>query len=183
MIATRTRSAVLANALGYQLVWFACVLGAAAGQAWPGVLASLLFTAATLAFGGCPRRDVGTLLILVPLGLALDSVFTAVGWTRYSLPGPWPQIAPIWIAAIWLSFGMTLNHSLSFLRQRPWLAGLLGLIGAPLAYWSAARGFGVIHFSQPALAILLALAFCWSLLLPLVFGLDSELRQRLQVPA
>lgn len=183
MTASASRSAILANALGYQAVWFACVLGAAQGLAWPGALASALFTAATLAWGGCPRRDLGILLILLPLGLGMDSVFAAMGWVHYAAPGPWGQAAPIWIAAIWMSFGMTLNHSLSFLRRRPWLAALLGLVGAPLAYWSASRGFGVIHFSQPATAILVALAMCWSVLLPLAFGLDSGLRQRLQVAA
>ena len=181
MITGKRQAATLANALGYQAVWFACVAGAASGSAWPGLLASLLFMAATLAFGGRARDDLRSLLVLLPLGLGLDSLFTAVGWIRYSPPGPWPLSAPGWIAAIWLGFGMTLNHSLAFLRGRHWLAGTLGLLGAPLAYWSASRGFGVVQFGQPTLAVLFALGLCWSLLLPLVYSLDGELRHRLQV--
>ena len=173
----------LANALGYQAVWFACVAGAAAGQVWWGLVGSVLFSAATLVLGGRARADLGTLLVLLPLGLGLDSLFAAAQWTRYEPSGPWPSAAPAWIAAIWLSFGMTLNHSLAFLRQRPYLASLLGLLGAPLAYWGASRGFGVIQFAQPVAAVLLALGLGWALLLPLVFRLDKGLRQRLQVQA
>lgn len=171
---------MLANAIGYQVVWFSCVAGAASGKAWPGIMAAFLFAAATLSFGGRGREDLGTLLVLVPLGLGLDSLFVAAGWMTYSVPGPWPLAAPAWIAAIWLSFGLTLNHSLSFLRQRAWLAGLLGLVGAPLAYWAASQGFGVIRFGEPTFAILLALALCWSLLLPLVFSMDSGIHNRMQ---
>ncbi len=183
MIISSQQAATLANALGYQCVWFVCVAGAAAGSAWVGLSASLVFVAATLAFGGRLRDDLGTLLVLLPLGMGLDSTFVAAGWISYSPAGFWPGLAPIWIAAIWLSFGMTLNHSLRFLRQRPWLAGSLGLLGAPLAYWGASRGFGVIHFAEPAALVLVGLGLCWFLLLPLVFSLDSSLRHRLQVQA
>ena len=106
MIAPASPAASLANALGYQAVWFACVAGAASGSAWPGLLGSLCFTAATLAFGGRLRDDLRTLLVLLPLGLGLDSLFTAIGWMSYSPPGPWAIAAPGWIAAMWRSVGM-----------------------------------------------------------------------------
>lgn len=174
MIAKSSRVALLSNVLGYQTVWFACVGGAAAGHAWLGMLAALAFAAATLAFGGRRRDDLRSLLVLLPIGLGLDSLFLALGWTNYLPSGPLPFLVPSWIAAIWLSFAMTLNHSMAFLRQNHWLAGVLGLVGAPLAYWGASRGFSVIHFGQPTYFVLLAIGLCWSLLLPLVFSLDRN---------
>jgi hypothetical protein len=181
VIAKPARVAVLANALGYQAVWFACVAGARSGRAWPGLLAALAFVIATLVFGGRSRSDLRMLVILLPLGLGLDSLFMAVGWTRYSPPGLLPFAAPVWILAIWLGFAMTLNHSLAFLRDRYWLSGLLGLVGGPLAYWTASRGFGVLSLGQPIAYVLLAIGLCWSLLLPLVFGLDRSARGNLEL--
>jgi hypothetical protein len=167
--------ATVANAVGYQLVWFACVAGAAAGRVWPGLLAAAVFMVATLRLGGCWRADVRTLAIAVPLGFGLDSAFAAAGWLAYDPPGPWPLAAPAWIAALWLGFAMTLNHSLRFLRRRPVAAALLGMLGAPLAYLGAARGFGVLAFATPWPPVLLALALAWGLLLPAIFALDARL--------
>lgn len=165
----------LANVVGYQLVWFACVAGASAGLAWPGVVASLLFSAATLMFAGRRNADLRTLAIAVPLGFGLDSMLVASGLIAYSPPGPATALAPVWIGAIWLSFAMTLNHSLAFLRPRRAVSALLGLVGGPFAYWSASRAFGVIEFAEPVTTVV-ALGLGWAALLPLVFTLDARRR-------
>lgn len=173
MPAGRTR--VVANALAFQGVWFACVVGASFGHAWPGLLAALAFAAATLLLGGRWRGDLRTLAIALPLGLGLDCGFAAIGWLQYPAVGAWPLAAPPWIAALWVGFAMTLNHSLAFLRGEPRLAALLGLVGGPLAYWGAARGFGVVSLPASAGMTLLALGLAWAALLPLVFRLDALL--------
>jgi hypothetical protein len=173
------RTALLANVLGYQCVWFACVGGAAAGRPLLGIAASLAFTLATLALGGRWRADLRTVAIALPLGFVMDSAFAAAGWLAYAAPGPWPSAAPAWIAAIWLAFAMTLNHSLGFLRGHAVAASLLGLAGAPLAYWSASRGFGVLGFAQPVFGVLLAIGAAWALLLPAMLRIaaPSEARE------
>lgn len=163
---------MLANVLGYQAVWFASVGGAAAGTPWPGLLASAAFVLATLCWGGRWRADLRTLAIAVPLGFGMDSLFAAFGWLAYEPAGPWAYAAPAWIAAIWLGFAMTLNHSLAFLRRRLGLAAVFGLAGAPLAYWSAGRAFGVLAFADPA--VMLAVGAAWMLVLPAIFALDAR---------
>ena len=166
------RTAVLANVLGYQGVWFACVGGAAAGRPELGILAAACFTLATLALAGRWRADLRTVAIALPLGFAMDSAFAAAGWLAYAAPGPWPFAAPAWIAAIWLAFAMTLNHSLGFLRGHPIAAAVLGFAGAPLAYWSASRAFGVLGFAEPTVAVLLGVGIAWAMLLPAILKLD-----------
>lgn len=176
-----TRAALVANVLGYQCVWFACVGGAASGRPALGILASAGFTLATLALGGRWRADLHTLAVALPLGFAMDCAFAAAGWLAYAAPGPWPFAAPAWIAAIWGAFAMTLNHSLGFLRGRAIAASLLGLAGAPLAYWTASRGFGVLGFAEPMPAVLLGVGIAWAMLLPAIFRLDlPRLRRGVQ---
>lgn len=167
---------MLANVLGYQAVWFVCVGGASAGLAWPGVIASLVFAIATLAFAGQRVADLRTLAFVLPLGFTVDSILVASGWISYSPGGPSQFLAPAWIAAIWLAFAFTLNHSLAFLRPHRALSAVLGLAGGPLAYWGASRTFRVIEFAQPAAMTLAVVGVCWAVLLPLLFALGGRTR-------
>jgi hypothetical protein len=92
----------------------------------------------------------------------------------YAAPFPSAQFAPVWIIALWMSFALTLNHSLAWLKSHPALAALLGAIGAPLAYWAAARGWGALAFAaQPALALGM-LAVAWAILAPALFWLAAH---------
>jgi len=175
-MSSRPALPMLANVLGYQTVWFACVGGAASGRPWLGVLAALAFALATLALAGSRAADLRTLAVVLPLGFLLDSGLVASGWISYSPSGPAQALAPIWIASIWLAFAFTLNHSLAFLRPHRALTALLGLAGGPLAYWGASRAFGVIEFAQPAVMTLVVVGLCWAVLLPLLFALDGRSR-------
>ena len=59
---------------------------------------------------------------------------------------------PYWILAMWALFATTLNASLGWLHGRPALAGALGMLSGPLAYWAGAR-LGAIELVQPAAAL------------------------------
>jgi len=172
-----------ANIVGYQLAWVACVAGAGNGMAWLGPVAALAFVAGTLALGGKRNADLRALALAVPMGLAMDSMFAASGWLNYAQAWPWPQLAPSWIWALWAAFAMTLNHSLSFLDDRPWLAALFGLVGGPLAYWAAAGTFGAVEFGAPLAWIIAALALAWALLMPLLITLNRRLAGSTEVIA
>jgi len=163
----------LANAIGYQLVWLACVAGAGAGWAWPGLAASIIFVGITLAQGGRRRDDLRLLALALVTGLVLDSAFAASGWMKYAAAWPSADAAPVWILALWASFALTLNHSLSFLRDRPGLSAALGSVGGPLAYASAAAGFEAVHFGVPMAWVMVALAIGWACALPLIFRIDG----------
>lgn len=169
----------LANALGFQLVWLAAVAGAGNALPWAGPVAALVFAALMLAWGGQRTRDLRLLVWALPMGLALDSGFAASGWLLFAEPGPLPWLAPAWIAALWLGFALTLNHSLAMLRQQPWLAALFGLLGAPMAYWIAASAFSAVSFGASTPLVLTALGVGWALLLPALLRVDGRVRQRI----
>jgi len=169
----------LANAIGYQLVWLASILGATHGSRLAGPLAAALFACTVLAFGAQRRADLRLVPLVLAIGLLADSAWIALGWLDYSAPWPSPDFAPAWIVAIWLAFALTLNHSLAFLKRRHALASLLGAIGGPLAYWLAAEGFGAVHFDAPVLTVLIGLGIAWALLVPVLMRLadDAQVRE------
>ncbi len=175
---------MLANALGFQLVWFGCVYGAGRGLPWLGPLLALGFAALVLRFGGHRQDDLRMLRVALPLGFLIDTAWLSLGWLDY--PAPWPVagIAPAWIMALWLGFALTLNHSLASLRRRPVLAALLGALGGPLAYLGAARLFQAVTLHAPHGRIMLALALAWAAALPLLYLLaDGGRRRTERVPA
>ena len=173
----------IANVVGYQMVWLCCVAGAGQGVAWLGPVASLVFVLGMLAFGGKARDDLRLLVLALPVGFALDSAFAYSGWLRYAQAWPWVDAAPLWIWAVWAAFAMTINHSMAFLRYRPGLSALLGFVGGPLAYFSAAGAFDAVDFIAPVPWVIAALAIGWALALPSTFWIDTFLSRHKRAQA
>lgn len=157
--------ALLGNFLGNQLVWLVAVDRAAAGLAWPGVVASGVFVSACLWAARTPRVEAQLIALALACGLVVDGVAAGSGWLVYAAPAPVTGLAPPWILALWASLAVTLNVSMRSLQQRPGIALMLGTVGGPLAYWAAARGWGAVEFADPPRAIAL-LAITWGLVLP-----------------
>jgi hypothetical protein len=63
---------------------------------------------------------------------------------------------------------MTLNRSLAYLRDRWWLALVLGAIGAPLAYLGAQRGWQAVVFQTPSWRGIAWIACSWAIAMPLL---------------
>jgi len=160
--------------VGYQLVWFASVIGAGHGLSWPSLLALALYASWQLVRSTERRADVALMATAVALGCVLDGGLLHFGLARYVPAWPMATMAPAWILALWAAFALTFTQSLSYLQTRPWLALLLGALGGPLAYQAAARGWQVAAFAQPIWPALLWLAVGWGLATPLLAWLAQR---------
>ncbi|CAM5417171.1 DUF2878 domain-containing protein [Rhodanobacter lindaniclasticus] len=152
--------------IGYQAVWFAAVIGAGHGLVWPGVLGTLVYALVQLAGARNIRVDLALIAAGLLFGCLLDGTLSRSGLARYAAGWPDPAWAPGWILALWVSFALTFSQSLRYLQTRLWLAALLGLVGGPLAYLGAARGWQVVTFAEPTWRAVLALALGWALATP-----------------
>lgn len=162
-----------ATLIAYEVVWFAAVIGAGHGMAWPGVLGALLFAAWRLAVS--PRRDVELRLAIVALllGGLLETLWVRAGLVHYAAPWPLPE-TPAWLMALWLAFALTIVPLFGYLHARPWLAAAFGAIGGPLAYLGAAHGWHAVLLPSPAWRTLAALAIGWGIALPLLCALAKR---------
>lgn len=167
---------LIANAVSFQLVWFATVAGAAQGLWWAGPLAALLFAAWQVPLSDAPRADLKLMAIAAMAGFAIDTALVFGGLLVFTTPVPWDWAAPVWIVALWVAFALTLNHSLSSLKRRPGLAIALGLLGGPLAYWIAARAWNAVELNGSALVALAAIGLIWAIITPLLLALAERLR-------
>jgi hypothetical protein len=108
----------------------------------------------------------------------LDGVLAHTGWASYAASWPSAEVAPAWILALWVTFALTFTQSLAWLQTRLGIAALLGLIGGPLAYLGASRGWHAVTLADPSWHALLWLSFGWALATPVLAWLARRGSQR-----
>lgn len=142
-------------------------------HAWVALIAALVFIVAQLAVSKWRKIDAQLIVAALAVGALVDGALSYLGWIRYAAASPAlpPGGAPLWILGLWAAFALTLTRSLAWLPNRLLLGALLAAIGAPLSYWSAARGWHAVGFPAPALEGFAAVALSWALAIPLLLYL------------
>ncbi|EIK94354.1 hypothetical protein PMM47T1_22433 [Pseudomonas sp. M47T1] len=121
-----------ANALLFQMGWFACVLGGNSG--W------LVLVLAILMVHWAWHGDARLMLEAFVLGLVLDS---ALMWLKVFDFHPNGWLVPLWLALLWPLLASTLRYCLAWTARPWWLAALLGAVAGPLSYFAGGRLAGV----------------------------------------
>lgn len=137
-----------ANFVLFQLLWPACVLGAANGTVLPGVI--IIATMLLLQIVPKERNPVDIILLLttMPFGYALDCLWLTTGVLEFKAPWPGLPLAPLWIAALWVGLALSINHSLAWLQRWPLRSSFVIAFLAPISYLFAERtGAVTIHLS------------------------------------
>ncbi|MBT8568812.1 DUF2878 domain-containing protein [Polynucleobacter paneuropaeus] len=127
------------NFVLFQAGWFACVLGAANHQVLWAVLASLTYIAFHIWRSPSPKTEISLLIKALILGVAADTLIMYLGYINFGDAWPAPYLSPLWMWTLWVLVGTTINGSLSWLRDRPTLAAVLGGICGPLSYEAGIR--------------------------------------------
>ena len=156
----------MANAVFFQLGWFACVLSIRQ----PGLLLAACALLLVQLLWICDRGEWRAVLAVAAVGWLIDSIWLQLG--VLTIPNV-HNLLPLWLAMLWLLFATTLRHSLGWTARHWWLSSLLGALGGPLSYLSGATlaGLGV---PWDAVSDLLLLSLSWALLLPALHGLTRS---------
>jgi hypothetical protein len=165
----------VAEWVGFQFVWFTCALGAAQGWSAPGIIAASLFIATVLAMKRRTLSECLTILACGAVGLVAESVLVSAGFVRFAASWPSSQLAPAWIVALWLAFGVTLPGLAALLGHRLFIKGSFsGLVAGPLAYWAGER-LGALEIAAGAQLTYLAIGLIWAIALPFLLLLQQRL--------
>lgn len=160
-------TSLLINAVLFQVLWFACVLGSTYTLIWP----AAVMMAAMMLWQLHPSRrhpnDIKVLLTAIVLGLIIDSIWVSFGFMDFKDPRPFQWLSPAWIIIMWAGFALTINHSMNWLSLHPMLPALMGLIGGPLAYFGGQR-LGAVEYLTDPLLISCMLAIAWALALSIL---------------
>lgn len=169
----RIERRTVVNVVLFQLAWFACVVSAANELALLGTLSAVAVVGIHLTLVERARPELLLILAAALIGAAWESVVIASGLLTYPSGFFAPGIAPHWIIAMWALFATTLNVSLGWLRDRAWLAAVLGAVGGPLSYLAGNR-LGAVEIADIATA-LGAQAAGWAVLMPALIWLATRL--------
>lgn len=158
---------VVFNFFAFEAGWMACVLGAAKGMPWLGLLAVAFIGAIHLRLTVNWAAELKLMGVAVLMGLFFDSLLVSAGWLTYPNGTFITGMAPYWILAMWALFATTLNLSMVWLKKRLLLAAIMGAIFGPVSYVAGERLGGLEFINYQASMI--ALAVIWAVAMPLLF--------------
>lgn len=166
-----------ANIVGFQIGWFACVLGAAYQLPWLGVSNALFILVLHVVRSNNALMECQLLLLAVLFGLVFDSLLLDLAWIKFAPVAYWPDaLSPPWMLSLWALFASTLNIALDWLKKHTALAVILGAISGPLSYWAGER-LGALNLLNFNMAMLY-LAVGWAIAVPVLLKFASAYPSR-----
>ncbi|MGB0445346.1 MAG: DUF2878 domain-containing protein [Porticoccaceae bacterium] len=165
--------AFLINFLGFQIGWFACVLGAAYQKELLGITIAIAIVVLHLYLQVDRRKELWLILAAVLIGLIWETWVLKLNILHYPSHSEASFWAPHWLIMMWALFATTINLSMGWLKGHWILAMLMGAVFGPLAFVAGEKLNAVVFLDQ-TLSIV-ALSMGWGLLLPLLLWLAGRI--------
>ena len=158
--------ALLVNFIGFQVGWFACVLGAANDKELLGMIIALGIVIYHVVAQADSINELKLVLVAVVIGLFWETWVLSLNILHYPSHPEASFWAPHWLIMMWALFATTINLSMGWLKSRWVLALLMGAIFGPLAFIGGEK-LGAVVFLDSTLSII-TLSVGWGLLMPLL---------------
>jgi hypothetical protein len=167
--------ALLVNFIGFQVGWFACVLGAANDKELLGMIIALGVIIYHVATQGGSRKEIKLVLVAVAIGLLWETWVLNLDILRYPSHPDALFWAPTWLIMMWALFATTINLSMGWLKGRWVLSVFMGAVFGPLAFIGGER-LGAVVFLDSTISII-TLSAGWGLLMPLLLWIAERINQ------
>ena len=165
--------ALLVNFIGFQVGWFACVLGAANDKELMGMIIALGIVIYHVVNQGDSRKELKLVLAATAIGLFWETWVLSLNILRYPSHPEALFWAPTWLIMMWALFATTINLSMGWLKDRWVLAVFMGAIFGPLSF-VAGEKLGAVVFLDSTLSMI-TLAIGWGLLMPLLLWIAERI--------
>jgi hypothetical protein len=165
--------ALLVNFIGFQVGWFACVLGAAIDKELLGMIIALGIVIYHVVAQADSINELKLVLVAVVIGLFWETWVLNLDILRYPSHPEALFWAPTWLIMMWALFATTINLSMGWLKGHWVLAVFMGAIFGPLAF-VAGEKLGAVVFLDSTLSMI-TLAIGWGLLMPLLLSLADRI--------
>lgn len=164
---------LLVNFIGFQVGWFACVLGAANDKELLGMIIALGVIIYHVVTQGDSRKELKLVLAATAIGLLWETWVLNLDILRYPSHSEllfWP---PSWLIMMWALFATTINLSMGWLKGRWVLSVFMGAVFGPLAFIGGEK-LGAVVFLDSTLSMI-TLAIGWGLLMPLLLWIAERI--------
>jgi hypothetical protein len=165
--------ALLVNFIGFQVGWFACVLGAANDKELLGMIIALGVIIYHVVTQGDSRKELKLVLAATAIGLLWETWVLNLDILRYPSHSEllfWP---PSWLIMMWALFATTINLSMGWLKGRWVLSVFMGAVFGPLAFIGGEK-LGAVVFLDSTQSIV-TLSIGWGLLMPLLLWIAERI--------
>jgi len=165
--------ALLVNFIGFQVGWFACVLGAANDKELLGMIIALGAIIYHVITQGDSLKELKLVLAATVIGLFWETWVLNLDILRYPSHPEALFWAPTWLIMMWALFATTINLSMEWLKGRWILALFMGAIFGPLAFIGGEK-LGAVVFLDSTQSIV-TLSIGWGLLMPLLLWIAERI--------
>ena len=165
--------ALLVNFIGFQVGWFACVLGAANDKELLGMIIALGVIIYHVVTQGDLRKELKLILVALAIGLLWETWVLNLDILRYPSHPESLFWAPSWLVMMWALFATTINLSMGWLKGRWILSVFMGAVFGPLAFIGGEK-LGAVVFLDSTLSII-TLSVGWGLLMPLLLWIAERI--------
>ena len=165
--------ALLVNFIGFQVGWFACVLGAANDKELLGMIVALGVITYHVINQGDSRKELKLVLAATAIGLLWENWVLNLDILLYPSHPDALFWAPTWLIMMWALFATTINLSMGWLKGRWVLSVFMGAVFGPLAFIGGER-LGAVVFLDSTLSMI-TLSIGWGLLMPLLLWIAERI--------
>ena len=163
------------NILAFQVLWISLVLSGPYQQEAAALGLLGLWLIGHLYYSRHRATDIKLLVLAVAIGPLGDTLLIQLGLIQFEGTVLFSGLPPLWVYGLWACFSQLLNHGMAHLHGRWGLIGIIALFSAPMAYTGGAA-LGAAQMLEPAWRCQLAVAVCWSIILPVLMRAASMAR-------
>lgn len=169
-------SALVINAVAFQIAWFAALYGGIYDWLTLALLPALLAAIWHLSrHHSHITKEIGLFVGVIILGFFIEAAFIALGAITFIGTPLFGFGPPLWILAMWLAFATLPHGCLGWLRGKWVLQIILGGLTGPLSYLAGGKlGGATLH--EPVLTSLAIIGIGWAIALPVIFWMAGRLR-------
>ena len=151
------------------------MLGVKAGMAYLGPFLMFAFLAVHITRILDNYSELKLIILFGFIGTVIDTSMAYFGILIYNgTYFPDTYIAPLWITSMWCGFSATVNHSLSWLKDRYVASAVLGLVSGPLSYLAGVK-FEAIEFAAAPIIALIIISIYYGITVPLMYWVNEKI--------
>jgi len=168
------KNSIIINVIGFYICWWLTIYGAVSQFYYIGPLATIIFIIIHLKKVTNHMKEDIFLFISFFLGLFIESLLLNLDIIIHKGLLVQYNIAPLWAVSLWLCFATTLLHSFKWLSKRYIVSSFLGLLSAPMIYFSM-FSLDVIEFGVSKIFVILITSVLWALFVPLFIYISDQI--------
>ena len=168
------KNSAIINVIGFYICWWLTIYGAVSKLYYIGPVATFIFIIIHLCKLTNHKEEDIFLLISFFLGLFIETLLLNLDIIIHKGILVKYNIAPFWSVSLWLCFATTLLHSFKWLSKRYLTSSLLGILSAPMIYFSM-QSMGVVTFGVDKIIVIIFTSFLWGLFFPLFIYISDRI--------